>query len=53
MHSVQGLHRRIPAGPSDTGTTLVSRRFQPRNTGSDVTYATIIGPDLTFPLGEA
>lgn len=40
--------------PSPTcGTPLVSRHFTARNTVPDVTYTTMNGPDLTFPLREA
>lgn len=39
--------------PFQTGTTLVSRHFHPRNTLSDVTYATKSGLGLTFPATGA
>lgn len=39
--------------PRLTGTPLVSRQLQRRNTLSDVTYATMNRLDLTFTAGEA
>ena len=48
--SARGACATCVNAPFRTATALVSRHFHPRNTLSDVTYATMDRLDLTFVL---